>query len=152
MIINMCTWKIAENTSLENRLNKRYRRPFISVITLLRATTTRLYDIGGEVSVMAQIEFRKNPIKKRPRKKPVTMNISSASKHALNATGIYEMPISAMGKTVKHDIIVVENSNSNEIMGADLIEHLGLVYYAKRKKFAFENEEPQFPEAQMETM
>jgi len=80
------------------------------------------------------------------------MKISSASKDALNATGINEMPISVMGKTVKHDIIVVQNINSNTIMGDNLIEHLGLVYYAKRKKFAFENEEPQFCEAQMETL
>jgi len=116
------------------------------------ATTACLYDTGAEVSVMAQREFRKIPFEKRPRKKPVTMKISSASKDALNATGIYEMPISVMGKTVKHDIIVVQNINSNAIMGANLIEHLGLVYYAKKKKFAFENEEPQFREAQMETL
>ncbi len=47
-----------------------------------------------------------------------------------------------MGKTVKHDIIVVQNINSNAIMGADLIEHFGIVYYAKKKKFAFETDEP----------
>ncbi len=65
----MCTWKIAENTSLENRLNKKSRRPFISVNTLPGATTTWLYDTGAEVSVMAQREFRKIPIKKRPKEK-----------------------------------------------------------------------------------
>jgi len=53
---------------------------------------------------------------------------------------------------VNHDIIVVQNINSNAIMGANLIEHLGPVYYAKKKKFAFESEEPQFREAQMETL
>ena len=74
----MCTWKIAENTSLENRLNKKSRRPFISVNTLPGATTTWLYDTGAEVSVMAQREFRKIPIDKRPKKKPVTMKLSSA--------------------------------------------------------------------------
>ena len=51
----MCTWKIAENTSLENILNKRSHQPFISVNMLPGATTTWLYDIGGEVSVIAQI-------------------------------------------------------------------------------------------------
>ncbi len=101
---------------------------------------------------MAQREFRKIPIEKRPTKKPATMKLSSASKDALKATGIYEMPISVMGKTAKHDIVVVQNINSNAIMGADLIEHLGLVYYSKKKKFAFENEEPQFYKAQMETL
>ncbi len=50
----MCTWKIAENTSLENRLKKSYGRPFISVNTLPGATTTWLYDTGAEVSVMVQ--------------------------------------------------------------------------------------------------
>jgi len=80
------------------------------------------------------------------------MKISSASKDTLNATGIYEMSISVMEKTVKHDIIVVQNINSNAIMGANLIEHLGLVYYAKKKKFPFENEEPQFREAHMEIL
>jgi hypothetical protein len=111
-----------------------------------------LYDKGAEVSVMAQKEFRKIPIEKRPKKKPVTMKISSASKDALNATGIYEMPATVMGKTGKHDIIVIQNINSNAIMGADLIKHLGLVYYAKRKKFAFETDEPQFREAHMEIL
>jgi hypothetical protein len=76
------------------------------------------------------------------------MKISSASKDALNATGLYEMPV---GKTVKHDIILVKNINSNAVMGEDLIEHLGLVYYAKNKKFPFETDEPQFCEASMET-
>jgi hypothetical protein len=57
-----------------------------------------LYDTGAEVSVMAQREFRKIPIEKRPSKKPVTMKISSASKDALNATGINEMPVTVMGK------------------------------------------------------
>jgi hypothetical protein len=80
------------------------------------------------------------------------MKLSSTSKDALNATGVYEMPVTVMGKTVKHDIIVVQNINSNAIMGFDLIEHLGEVYYAKKKKFAFETEEPQFREAHMETL
>jgi hypothetical protein len=62
------------------------------------------------------------------------MKISSALKDPLNATGIYEMPITVMGKTVKHDIIVVQNIKSNAIVGADLIKHLGIVYYAKKKK------------------
>ncbi len=80
------------------------------------------------------------------------MKLLSASKDALNTTGVYEMPVTVMGKTVKHDIIVVQNINSNAIMGSDLIEHLGIVYYTKRKKFAFETEEPQFCEALMETL
>ncbi len=29
-------------------------------------------------------------------------------------------------------------------MGADLNEHLGIIYYSKKKKIAFEDEEPQF--------
>ncbi len=57
-----------------------------------------------------------------------------------------------MGKKVKHDILEVQNINSNAIKGADLIEHLGLVYYSKKKKFAFENEELQFGEAKVETL
>jgi len=128
------------------------RRPFISVHTLLGATTTWLYDTGAEVSVMAQIFFRKIPIEKRPKKKPVTMKLSSASKDALKATGVYEMPVTVMGKTVRHDIIVVQNINSNATMGSDLIEQLGVVYYAKKKKFAFETDEPLFFEAHMETL
>jgi hypothetical protein len=54
MIIKMCMMKITENTSLENRLNKRSFQPFVSVNTLPGATTTWLYDTGAEVSVMAQ--------------------------------------------------------------------------------------------------
>jgi len=61
------------------------------------------------------------------------MKISSASKDALNATGIYEMPVTVLSKTLKHVIIGVQNINSNAIIGADLIEHLGLVYYTKKK-------------------
>jgi len=41
----------------------------------------------------------------------------------------------------------VQNINSNAIMGADLIEHLDVVYYAKKKKFAYETDEPPFHEA-----
>ncbi len=79
------------------------------------------------------------------------MKISSVS-NSLNAIGIYEMPIIVMGKMVKHEIIVVQNINSNAIMGADLIKHLGLIYYAKKEKNAFESDEPQFWEAHMETL
>ena len=46
------------------------------------------------------------------------------------------MPITVMNKTVNHDIVIVSNLNSNAIMGIDLIEHLGLVYKAKKKKYA----------------
>ena len=95
-------------------------------------TTTWLFETGAEVSVMAQKEFRKIPIGKRPVRKPVKIRISSASKDTLKATGMYEMPITMMGKTVNHDVIVVQNINSHAIMGADLIEHLGLVFSKRR--------------------
>ena len=52
--------------------------------------------------------------------------------------------ITVMNKTVNHDIMIVSNLNSNPIMGTDLIKHLGLVYKAKKKKFVFEEDEPQF--------
>ncbi len=67
---------------------------------------------------MEQSEFRKIPIKKIPKKKPLTMKISSASKDAINATGIFEMPVTVMRKTVKHNIIVVQNIISNAIYGS----------------------------------
>ncbi len=47
---------------------------------------------------------------------------------------------------------MVQNINSNASMGADLIEHLGLVHYAKNENISFENEEPQFREEHMETL
>ncbi len=50
-------------------------------------------------------------------------------------------------QTVKHNVIVVNNLNSNAIMGIDLIEKLGLVYKARKKTFVFEEEEPQFKQA-----
>jgi hypothetical protein len=57
-----------------------------------------------------------------------------------------------MNKTVKHNVIVVNNLNSNAIMGIDLIEKLGLVYKARKKTFVFEEEEPQFIQATMEVI
>ena len=152
MIVKMCTWKIAENTSLLNRLNKRVSRPHITVNTIQGPTTTWLYDTGADISVMSMREFRKIPIENRPKKKPSKVNISSASNTTMTACGTYEMPITVMDKTVNHDIVIVSNLNSNAIMGIDLIEHLGLVYKAKKKKFIFEEEEPQFREATMETL
>ncbi len=113
MIIKTCTWKIAENTSLE----KRSRRPFISVNTLLGATTTWLYDTGAEVSVIAQREFRKIPIEKRPIKKPATMKISSASKDALRATGVCEMPVSVMGKLSNMTLLQCKTSIPTQLWG-----------------------------------
>jgi len=68
MISKTCTCKIAENTSLENRLSKKSCQSFISVNTLPGATTTWLYDTGAEMSVMVQREFRKIPIENRPKK------------------------------------------------------------------------------------
>ena len=145
-------WEIAENTSLLNRLNKRVSRPHITVKTIQGPTTTWLYDTGADISVMSMREFRKIPIENRPKKKPSKVNISSASNTTMTACGTYEMPITVMGKTVNHDIVIVSNLNSNAIMGIDLIEHLGLVYKSKKKKFSFEEEEPQFREATMETL
>ncbi len=49
-------------------------------------------------------------------------------------------------------MIVVNNLNSNAIMGIDLIEKLGLVYKARKKTFVFEDEEPQFKQATMEVI
>ena len=123
MIVKMCTWKIAENTSLLNRLNKRVSRPHITVETIKGPTTTWLYDTGADISVMSMREFRKIPIANRPKKKPSNVNIQSASKTSLQACGTYEMPITVMNKTVNHDIVIVSNLNSNAIMGIDLIEH-----------------------------
>jgi len=60
------------------------------------------------------------------------MKISSALKDAFNTTGIYEMPITVIGKMIKHNIIVVQNINSNAIMGANVNEQLGLVFYSKK--------------------
>lgn len=61
------------------------------------------------------------------------MKISSASRDAHNTTGIYEMAITVVGKTVKHDIVVVQNINSNTILGIDLTEHSAIVYYSKKR-------------------
>ena len=70
----------------------------------------------------------------------------------MQACGTYKIPITVMNKTVNHDIVIVANLNSNAIVGIDLIEHLCLVYKSKKKKFVFEEEEPQFCEATMETL
>jgi hypothetical protein len=152
MIVKMCTWKIAENTSLANRLNKRVNRPNITVKTIQGPTSTWLFDTGADVTVMAMREFRKIPIEKRPTKKPPTMKISSASSDSLKIVGVYEMPITVMNKTVTHNVIVVHNLNSNAIMGINLIEKLGLVYKARKKTFVFEDEEPQFKQATLEVI
>ena len=152
MIVKMCTWRIAENTSLANRLNKRVNRPHITVKTIQGPTSTWLFDTGADVTVMAMREFRKIPIEKRPIKKPPTMKISSASSDSLKIVGVYELPITVMNKTVNHNVIVVNNLNSNAIMGIDLIEKLGLVYKARKKTFVFEEEEPQLKQATMEVI
>jgi hypothetical protein len=50
MIVKMCTWKIAENTSLANRLNKRVNHPHITVKTIQGPTSTWLFDTGADVT------------------------------------------------------------------------------------------------------
>ncbi len=83
MIVKMCTWKIAENTSLANRLNKRVNGLHITVKTIQGPTSTWLFNTGADVTVMAMREFRKIPIEKRPIKKQPKVRISSASKDSL---------------------------------------------------------------------
>jgi hypothetical protein len=92
IIVKMCTWKIAENTSLANRLNKHVNRPHITVKTIQGPTSTWLFDTGADVTVMAMREFRKIPIEKRPITKPPTMKTSSASSDSLKIVGVYKMP------------------------------------------------------------
>ncbi len=118
--------------------------------TIQGPTSTWLFDTGADVTVLAMREFRKIPIEKRPIKKPPTMKVSSASSDSLKIVGVYELPFTVMNKTVKHDVIVVNNLNSNAIMGIDLIKKLGLVYKARKKRFVFEDEEPHFRQATME--
>jgi hypothetical protein len=79
----MCMWKIAENTSLSNQLNKQVNRPHITVKTIQGPTSTWLFDTGADVTVMAMREFRKIPIEKRPMKKQPKVRISSASSDSL---------------------------------------------------------------------
>jgi hypothetical protein len=60
MIVKMCTWKIAENTSLANRLNKRVNHSHITVKTIQGPTSTWLFDTGADVTVLAMRELKKN--------------------------------------------------------------------------------------------
>ncbi len=115
-------------------------------------TSTWLFDTGADVTVLAMREFRKILIDKRPVKKPPTMKISSASSDSLKIVGVYKFPFTVMNKTMKHNVIVVNNLNSNAIMGIDLIKKLGLVYKEQKKTFMFEEEEPQFKQATMEVI
>ena len=80
------------------------------------------------------------------------IQINSATNTALHIVGIYDMPITVKGTTVRHNVIVVSHLNSNAIMGIDLIKKLGLVYAARKEKFYFEEDGPQFQTAQMETL
>jgi hypothetical protein len=61
MIVKMYTWKIAENISLLNRLNKPVNRPHITAKTIKRPTSTWLLDTGADVTFYRKDIISKNP-------------------------------------------------------------------------------------------
>ena len=127
-------------------------RPFISVQSIKGVTTSWLYDTGAKVTVLALREFRKIPVALRPIKQFSNIKLESASKNAIKVIGVYELPITVQHKTVKHNVIVVDNLNSAAIMGIDLIDKLGITYISRKREFVFQEQEPAFRIASMSTM
>ena len=98
--------------------------------------TAALYDSGADISCMSEAEFRRIPVDERP--KQLTGQkaslIISAGGNPLNVKGIYNCPISVLGKTTEHPFRVIKGLNEPVILGADFINKHLLLYDPKYKR------------------
>ena len=106
------------------------------------ASAAALYDSGADISCMSEKEFRKIPVDKRPVKitGPRTDSCFSAGGTKLQVTGIYNLPISILGRKTEHPFRVIKGLNESVILGADFINKHLLLYDPKFKRVRWRHE------------
>jgi len=82
-----------------------------------------LYDTGADISCLDEKEFRKIPVDLRPKANPFSTHKQylSASKDPLEIKGVFELPITICGRTIRHPFYVIKNLSDPAILGADFI-------------------------------
>ena len=131
-IFNLCTIY-----SLINSVKTATQRPHVD--TFISGTSVQcLLDTGAEVSILSDRQYRQIPIDKRPARLPgEDPKLGAANGTLLKTKGRFIMPIELMGRTLWHEIIVVENLNGGGILGADFINKHGLTYDGRSRAVSF---------------
>ena len=104
--------------------------------------TAALYDSGADISCMSEAEFRRIPVDERPKQltEQKASLIISAGGNPLNVKGIYNCPISVLGKSTEHPFRVIKGLNEPVILGADFINKHLLLYDPKYKRVKWRHE------------
>ncbi len=76
---------------------------------------------------MSIVEFRKISPENRPLKKPVMVNLTSASDQQLKTVGLYNIKLTIGSRSNIHPFYVTENKTP-AILGIDAIKAFGLLY------------------------
>jgi Retroviral aspartyl protease len=110
-------------------------RPYVNV-QIRPSVTAALYDSGADISCMSETEFRHIPVDARPRqitdqKKSLCV---SAGGSPLLVKGIYNCPISLLGRKTEHPFRVIKGLKEPVILGADFINKHLLLYDPKFKR------------------
>ncbi len=129
-ILSICSLMVS-SFSLSNIcstfFNNSVNRPFITM-KVQGVTSTWLYDTGAAANCMSLSEFRKIPPAHRPPRLPTLFNLSTASAHALNIVGVYNLTFSVNGRSATSPVFVCSNLNQSAILGMDAIKKLGLMF------------------------
>ncbi len=116
-------------------------RPYVNV-QIGPSVTAALYNSGADISCMSEAEFRRIPVDDRP--KQITHLKSSPCVSAggtpLNVKGIYNCPISLLGRKTEHLFRVIKGLNEPVILGADFINKHLLLYDPKYKRVKWRHE------------
>ena len=96
-----------------------------------------LYDTGADISCLDEKEFRKIPVDLRPKANPFSTHKQylSASKDPLEIKGVFELPITICGRTIRHPFYVIKNLSDPAILGADFIHEHKLAYCPEKRDF-----------------
>jgi len=118
-------------------MQKNISRPFLKV-TAQGITSTWLFDTGAQRSVMSLKEFRKIRVEARPPKLPVNIQLTAAGSTQLDVLGVYNLTLTAFGKTIQHPIYVCRHLTQPAILGIDAIHQFGLSYSTTKQVFFFD--------------
>jgi hypothetical protein len=92
---------------------------------------------------MSETEFRRIPVDNRPKQitdQKVSLCVSAGGT-PLNVKGIYNCPISLLGRTTEHPFRVIKGLNEPVILGADFINKHLLLYDPKYKRVKWHHED-----------
>ncbi len=96
----------------------------------------------GPTFHVSENEFRKIPVDKRPSKLlgPRLDSCFGAGGAALTVTGIYNLPISVLGRKTEHPFRVIKGLKESVILGADFINKHLLLYDPKFNQVKWRHE------------